>query len=811
MRFEDDFDDLPRRLRIQGVSPAWRIVAILSMIAAGFFMLVGLGLGVALLARPAQVTTVQPAPSPFAQNQPPVMQEVPPFAVDEEPEPPNPPYPLAADLQQPQHPGDLVEPADGAKKTARDRFVQLGQRVWSSPQGQYPQHPSISPDGNFIAYLNGQTLMLGPVGGVIEQVVQNPWNFRAGQLQFNGLGGNPIRTRRDNTVRAVGNLTWSDLGRYLYFADVEGRLHRFELQTHELATLPFQGDSPVPIPLESNKLIFRRSRATSKLEMPGAVAAADPSEIVVGDIATKQVRVLIPESQESWTPLSISPDGKRLALVSDRGTDKKTHRRSRLFLLDLTEGKPADPRPITPPCASIPNVCWELDSVSLIYARSQEPMPPDCWESHGHGGVTALDLFRYDIDAGRETRLSRGGGFDAPVLASGGNLFFLTWKRDPLPASWHLFFAPISEVLKFSSQEPDIPGRDRQSWAQVMENVVKEAGLSAVVHGEQLTPEVLAKLVEGFPKAFRERFNSEPPTSAEGLERLHRELGSLELSVATRRQAMIVLGACQGEYLRRRYGAVWRHTAGPLLKRQQPAGESEEDSPFALVFNPFEAARIYSYGADDEDDDGDQPYRYWFLPALQHAQGRPLVLANDPAEGKKAVRELTDPDLARGIELLQQNKAEEAERLLLSMFVQKKHEKNGLLALQVGKVLYEHKRHEALRQLMEPRVREQPADPHKYNLLGLALLDTDPKAAIPQFRNALRCNLYFGSAYLNMAQAYQNLKDPASAALCLKRHLKLMPYTPMANDARQRLAVLLEQEEDQNLEGGAKGAKGQGR
>ena len=84
----------------------------------------------------------------------------------------------------------------------------------------------------------------------------------------------------------------------------------------------------------------------------------------------------------------------------------------------------------------------------------------------------------------------------------------------------------------------------------------------------------------------------------------------------------------------------------------------------------------------------------------------------------------------------------------------------------------------------------EPRDEHRYNLFGLALLDSDPGAAVLQFKNALRCNLYYGPGWLNLAQAYANANDRPSAVQCLRHYMRFMPYGPQAGDARQRLAAL---------------------
>ena len=68
--------------------------------------------------------------------------------------------------------------------------------------------------------------------------------------------------------------------------------------------------------------------------------------------------------------------------------------------------------------------------------------------------------------------------------------------------------------------------------------------------------------------------------------------------------------------------------------------------------------------------------------------------------------------------------------------------------------------------------------------------DSNPKEAAEQFKTALRYDLNHAPAYLNLSQAYQKMNEVESARWCLIRCLKLMPYGPSAQDARQRLAAL---------------------
>ncbi len=92
---------------------------------------------------------------------------------------------------------------------------------------------------------------------------------------------------------------------------------------------------------------------------------------------------------------------------------------------------------------------------------------------------------------------------------------------------------------------------------------------------------------------------------------------------------------------------------------------------------------------------------------------------------------------------------------------------------------------------MKLESRRQPYDARKFNLLGLGQLGQNPSDAANSFKSALRCDLHYGPAYLNLAQAYQNTNNPAAAAQCLQRYLQLFPAGPLARDAQRRLGALL--------------------
>src|SRR5262249_27299874 len=159
-----------------------------------------------------------------------------------------------------------------------------------------------------------------------------------------------------------------------------GALRRYDAESQILETLPFRCDSPVTVPGEPDKVVFRRSRAAPKVDRPDRTAAPDPSEVVLADLNTQEVRVLVPVNDTVWQPLAASPDGKKLALASDLGQAKKRPATFRLFVLDL-ETAGAKPTPVGPPCTYLGAVSWAGDGQSLVYSHGQQPAPGEWWEA----------------------------------------------------------------------------------------------------------------------------------------------------------------------------------------------------------------------------------------------------------------------------------------------------------------------------------------------------------------------------------------------------------------------------------------------
>ncbi|HZT80129.1 MAG TPA: hypothetical protein VFA26_07905 [Gemmataceae bacterium] len=788
-----DFDEpyfpphaVPRQ---PGVAPFWRVLALLSFVLAA-----GLLAGVFVLAFALIVEREQSQLNRIAITPPQVQANAPPDGGDDpadDPEPPNPPYPTEQDLAPPgppKLPGEEPRP-DG---TARRRFLQISQEAWANPLRHFPQHVSVSPDGRQVAYNWTGQLFVGPINGNPEVVADNgpAGGFGGGLGGMAGVPGGGGRRGpgaapgRQNGLRITGNPAWSADGGAVYFTDTEGRLRRYDTRFRQVHDMPFRGDLAAPA-LTDLQMVFRRSRPALKVEGPDGQVPPDPTEIVFGNVGTGAIRVLVPENTAQWHHAAVSPDGKRVALVTERGPADRRGPRMRILLVDLAGGAP---KPMGPPLPWVAAVSWAPDGRGLVYCRRQENAPPDCWEREAPGIYRdPSDIFYLDVATGQETRLSRGGGFLSCGVANDGTLFFLF--NDGLGRGGPVLRrVSLADARAFASREVDLPPRTLKDWTALAEQALKGADLKADVSGADLTPEALARLLDAYRGEYRKRFRQDPPATLAALEAQRNELAALNALKRKNTPLALVLGAVEGDYLARKHNAVWKLSAGPLYR---PVAAAEARSPFGLAVNPFAPEGIFpGRPADPEDEDDDLPpvaLRNWLFAA----EGRPLVLTNDPDGAKATLAELADPALAQAEQLLKgKQNLEKADELLLELMQQPRHRANRHLLLHVGRLLAEHQRWAALRRLMEPACQDGPPDARKHNLLGLAVLANDPQGSVKHFQAALRCDLRYAPGYLNLARAYQQAGNPQDAALCLRRLVKMVPFGPHAADARQRLAAL---------------------
>lgn len=757
MHYDDYEDDLRARFRHDGVSPVWRVVAVIELLGLlGLLMVVG-ALTAVLAARSSSPSSTSPVPdsgpfrSPFDFGDP----------DEDEADDPTRPYPMKQDLRPagsvPVLDGEPTKPAEGPQAA----FRKACEVVWTGGHAGFVERVAVSPDGSQLALIQGGSVFIGPPDALM------PVPLGASPAPRGPVG----RIPPGNAAPSL--FGWSTDGGTVYLADEDGKswIHArgSKSELHDVSG-PVQGLADGP---EAGAFLLVRARSGVKVPSTLRIPDADPSEVVYRT-ADGTERILVAAQRARWRSLALSPDGKTVALRSNQGHERDLVSLWRVFLLPLAGGPP---RPVSPPSSNAGTVCWAPDGRSIIYDREiEKPTAEDALPGEAH----QTNLYELDVATGRESRLTWGGNFSSPSVTRDGHLYCVAHSFAPEGNRTELLRLPLARARELAAR-PELRRRTVRAWVELAQATLKEAGLPADLSVRQLDGDKVAKIAAAFARQHRARMGDAPPDTAVALDTLRSDLAAFVLGPNEREPLTVVLGVAAGEYLRRKHGARWDFSS----LADKPALTNPEDHDlFRTAVSPFAAPDPGD--RDDFDDDGAILFgslRY----LLQEADGRPIVLTPRTALYRQRVP-AADPDLARGITLLESGKEKEADTVLVGLC--ERHRGNLRLALHVATRLYDRGRSEALARVIGQIDAEKVKDARAYNLLGVSLLKIDPAGAVEVFRKAIRCDLRFGAAYLNLAEAYRAQQNPVAARECLERYLTLAPYGPASADVRRRLAEL---------------------
>ncbi|HTS35117.1 MAG TPA: hypothetical protein VMH04_05555 [Candidatus Solibacter sp.] len=166
------------------------------------------------------------------------------------------------------------------------------------------------------------------------------------------------------------------------------------------------------------------------------------------DLDGTNVRQLTDENFYSASPLSVSPDGKRLVVVTE---GLETPQQIAIYALDHS-GKPVlTLRPSIPngadsknPILDFPN--YMPDGKSILFMAASNGKRP--WSGFDY------DVYRVNLETGTLERLTRGNGFatDLRVSADGKTAVFLKWRCDwqgtPKRSSLYLLDVPTRKLTQ---------------------------------------------------------------------------------------------------------------------------------------------------------------------------------------------------------------------------------------------------------------------------------------------------------------------------------------------------------------------------
>jgi Tol biopolymer transport system component len=188
-----------------------------------------------------------------------------------------------------------------------------------------------------------------------------------------------------------------------------------------------QGSDYWPVFSPDNKtIIFARSGYYGSYS-PIAQPHPHAWNFYAADLDGANVRQLTNEQFYKASPLSVSPDGKHMAVVTE-GID--TPQQIAIYSLDQPEKPSLSLRPHVPGESKLgqefdfPN--YMPDGKSILFMAASDGKLP--WSAFDY------DIYRVDIETGALERLITGNGFasDLKVSADGRTAVFLKWHSD-----WH--------------------------------------------------------------------------------------------------------------------------------------------------------------------------------------------------------------------------------------------------------------------------------------------------------------------------------------------------------------------------------------
>ena len=193
-------------------------------------------------------------------------------------------------------------------------------------------NPQFSPDGRYVSFLAAR--------GADSKRQIHLLDRRGGEAQ-------PVTAMAGE----ISSYDWSSDGRLL-----------------ALSASPGDGSSDkvkTPKPIVIDGLRFKE-------DVEGYLTSADRGQLYIVDALSKQVTPLTVDKRYADTMPVWSPDGRRIAFFSDRGTDEARSGMLGLYVIDARAG--AEPRKLAEFFA--PNkrsLSWTHDGTRLLYATGLEP------------------------------------------------------------------------------------------------------------------------------------------------------------------------------------------------------------------------------------------------------------------------------------------------------------------------------------------------------------------------------------------------------------------------------------------------------
>ena len=445
----------------------------------------------------------------------------------------------------------------------------------------------------------------------------------------------------------------------------------------------------------------------------------------------------------------VSPDGKRLALVTNRDYPRTAPAGGHLYVA-AADGSGL--RQLTRDPEDISAVAWAPDGKAL-YAVRRLAVGDD--GAVGPGGST--DLYRISPETGQAENLTRSGHVNR-VCPVGDDLILGITDWDIAPAQRGLFRISADRLTRATTARPipapANPRARRKELAARVQAALGTTDLKQVVPTPALMEKAAHALAEGVGGSSGQPLDF----TAASLDRFSKLVGELDLSEAHDPALILGLGAYYGETLRRTAGAEWH--IQPLPLGNWTPGHEFISTPLAEVVLPLSA--VFLTGLD------------WEGGVLRNAralrdrqQGQKLVLVYPPAHAAAALRAATGGAYYEARKLLDQGEVKPALDLLAKEL--RLRPRNRPLALEVIAVCEAARLPELANELTRGAVEGGSEVPELLLRYADDVARTDPEKALTYYRKAVQGPWPPAEAFLKLGENLQALGQTPVAESCWRR------------------------------------------
>jgi hypothetical protein len=316
--------------------------------------------------------------------------------------------------------------------------------------------------------------------------------------------------------------------------------------------------------------------------------------------------------------LAVAPDGKRLALVTNRDHPRTSPRPGHLYIANV-DGTGL--RQLTKDPEIIRSVAWSEDGRSLYTVLRRTP------DADGLDAGSS-DLYKISAETGAAANLSRCGRIESAWVQ--GDALLLRTAGPDLPASQRgIFKVGVMDLEKLAAENPGPKGRLVADAGRAIAASIKAALAPRRLAEVVPTPELMEKLAGVFAKAASEALALPFDFSPASLDSLAQLPEMMERELVAEPALLLGLGAYYGETLRKVAKAKWR--LGDMPLGDWRSARIRHANAVAQVVLPFsDTARFVLLGSHDI-----------------RATSATLVLVYPAGLAEQALREATSPNYAK--------------------------------------------------------------------------------------------------------------------------------------------------------------------